>query len=63
MAQLKFETPAHKEANVNGYLLKVFESDPYYYVKVSKDGKDYDSHLLMDDEGEFETLKLKYERM
>jgi hypothetical protein len=59
----KFETMPHKEARVNGYHLKVYESDPYYHVEVTKDGKKVDDHLLMNDAAELETLKAKYERM
>jgi hypothetical protein len=35
-----------EEHEVNGYLLKVFESDPYYHVEVSKDGVHVDDHLI-----------------
>jgi hypothetical protein len=59
----KFETKAHKVEKVNGYVLKVYESDPYYHVKVSKDGEHVDDHLLMNDAAEFDALKRKYERM
>lgn len=60
----KFESAlVLKEFEVNGYSMKVFESDPYYHVEVSKDGKHFDDHLLMNDESELEGLKRKYERM
>jgi len=62
-AMTKFETKAHKEETVNGFVLKVYESDPYYHVKVTRDGTDVDDHLLMNDVAEFEALKAKYERM
>jgi hypothetical protein len=60
----KFETLPHKDLLVsNGYRLKVYESDPYYHVKVTKDGLDVEDHLLMNDEAELEELIQKYERM
>jgi len=58
-----FETLVLKEIEVNGYLMKVYESDPYYHVEVSKKGKHVDDHLLMNDDSELETLKRKYKRM
>jgi len=62
--KLKFFTPAHKESKTeNGYNLKVYESDPYYHVEAFKDGILVDSHLLMNDSTELESLVKKYERM
>jgi len=57
---MKFETLPHIVETVNGYVLKVFESDPYYHVEVSKDGKHYDDHLLVNDVADYETLKIRY---
>lgn len=59
----KYETVPHKEIKVNGYHLKVYESDPYYHVEVTKDGKNVDDHLLLNDVTELEDLKMEYERM
>ena len=59
---MKFETKPHIDETVNGYRLQVFESDPYYHVIVSKGDKHIDDHLLVNDNVEFKSLKLKYER-
>jgi len=62
MARLKFFTPSHKEEETkNGYHLKCYESDPYYYVVVYKNGAKVDSHVLTDDDGEFDKLVKAYE--
>lgn len=62
--KLKFFTPAHKEPKTeNGFHLKCYESDPYYHVEVFKDGELVDSHLLMNDTDELESLVKKYERI
>lgn len=58
----KFETPVMKDEIVNGYRLKMYESDPYYYVEVSKDGKHITNHLLSDRKYQYEQLKKRYDR-
>jgi len=55
-----FKTEAHIKETVNGFVLEVFESDPYYHVQVTKDGKHFDDHLLSNDEAEFIALVEKY---
>lgn len=59
-----FETKSHKtETTESGYVLKVYESDPYYHVEVTKDGKTVDDHLLMNDTDELAELCRKYEKI
>jgi hypothetical protein len=56
---MKFETLPHKIIWVNGYKLKVIESDPYYHVIVTK-GEWRNDHLLMNDDVELEALADRY---
>jgi hypothetical protein len=51
-----------EEHEVNGYLLKVFESDPYYHVEVSKDGVHVDDHLLTNRHEKLSALKEVYKK-
>lgn len=56
----KFETLPHIVEEVHGYTLKVYESDPYYYVKVFWGSKVHASHVISDDTVEFEKIKELY---
>ena len=58
----EFKTEPHKDETVNGYRLKCYESDPYYYVEVFKEGEMVHDCLLMNDEADFEKLKDKYKK-
>ncbi len=52
-----------EEYEVNGYLLKVFDSDPYYHIEVTKNGKHVEDHLLSNAEDELVALIETYKKM
>ena len=56
-----WSSPVHKERKVNGYHLKCYVDDPYYWVKVYKDEKEVDGHLLNNDSSDWESLIRVYE--
>ena len=58
----KFETPCMKDETVNGYRFMMYESDPYYYIEVFKDGNNVGNHVILDCKSEYEELKKGYDK-
>jgi hypothetical protein len=60
-----FKTEPHIKETIDihtRYDFEVYESDPYYHVIVTKNGKHFADHLLGNDETEFIELIDKYKK-